>query len=143
MALFTRPTNMNYRASPDSTPATPAPSPIITKSAWWRDQVWLFTTSRVPQNCPPDLLHFADAWWVDQLTVDVSSFHDSWGKELKNSSSPEVDLHFLLEDYLQDYGIPPETVPPDFDKLDSLLHELHQGRGGDLLRSHLTNIIRK
>ena len=80
---------------------------------------------------------------MDQLAIDVPLFHGSWGKELKTSSSPEVDLHFLLEDYLQDYGIPPETVPPDFDKLDSLLHELHQGQSGDLLRSHLTDVIRK
>ena len=102
---------MNYQDPPKSTPDTPVLSPTSTKSAWWQDQVWRFTTSRVPQKCPPDLLPAADAWWLDQLAVDAPLFHHTWRKDLKFSSSPEVDLHFLIEKYLQDYGIPPNLIP--------------------------------
>ena len=134
---------MNYQDPPKSTPDTPVLSPTTTKSAWWQDQVWRYTISRVPQNCPPDLLPAADAWWLDQLAADVPSFRHTWRKELEESSFPEVNLHFLIEEYLQDYRVFPGTIPPDLDKLDSLLHELHQGHGGDLLKNYMINIVRK
>ena len=75
--------------------------------------------------------------------MDIPLFRHTWRKELEKSSSPEVNLHFLIKEYLQDYGIPPETIPPDLDKLDSLLHELHRGHGGDLLKNHMVDIVRK
>ena len=133
-----------YRQTPTKTVAGPtSPIPAATKTAWWRDQVQSFLDNKLPQKCPPYLLPAADAWWLTQLTTDIPSLHHAWKEDLKSSSSPEVDLHFLIEKYLQDYGIPPETAPPDFNKLGTLLPELRQAHGGDLLRSYMSDIIRR
>ena len=134
---------MYRQTAPKPTPGTTGPFPTATKTAWWRDQVQRFSVSKVPQKCPPYLLPAADAWWLDQLAVDIPSLRHAWKEDLKSSNAPAVALHFLIEMYLQDYGIPPETAPPDFNKLDTLLPELRQAHGGDLLRGYMSDIIRR
>ena len=79
----------------------------------------------------------------ETVSGDIPTLRRTWKKELEEAVFPEVNLHFLIEEYLQDYGIPPETVPPELDILESLLQEYHQEHGGDLLRNHLADIIGK
>ena len=100
----------------------------------------------VPQTYSPNPLPGKAAWWQDQLSADLLSFQDTWKEELDQAPLPEFNLHFLMEEYLQDYGMVPSTLAVDveyLDKLRSLLHDFHQEHDEDLLKAHLVDTIKK
>ena len=108
MFLLTEPTSMPLEGPPSPTPtaSTYSPNSHSTKSAWWQDQVWY-------HRLGPNPLPGKDAWWQDQLSADLLSFRDAWKEELDQAPLPEFNLHFLMEEYLQDYGVFPRTLPID------------------------------
>ena len=145
MFLLTEPVSMSLEQPPCSTP-TYSPNYHPTKSRWWQDQVWFHRLYLVPHCNSPNPLPGKDAWWQDQLSADLLSFRAAWKEELDQAVLPEANLHFLMEEYLEDYGVLPRTLPVDLeytDKLESLLHAFHQEHGGDLLKAHLVDTIKK
>ena len=110
---------------------------------WWRNQVQSFLENEVPQKCPPYLLPAADTWWLTQLTADIPPLHRTWRRLLKSSSSPEADFHSHIGKYLQDYGIPPDSAPPNPNKFDILLPALQQPHGGNFLKDYMSEVIRE
>ena len=148
MFLLTEPISMPLEEPPSSTPtaSTYSPNSHSTKSAWWIEQVRYRRFGVVPQTYSPNPLPGKDAWWQDQLSADLLSFQDTWKEELDQAPLPEFNLHFLMEEYLQDYGMVPSTLAVDveyLDKLRSLLHDFHQEHDKDLLKAHLVDAIKK
>ena len=77
----------------------------------------------------------------ETISGDVPVLRRAWEKELRTTTAPGIHLYRLIEEYLHDYDIPPETIPLDMDTLELLLQEWSQDYGAFLLRDYLVTVI--